>query len=80
MKNTDFDNYNPIEGKPNLVKDPNTNAILNVDEDAYNEYIETYKKVYSEKQRINSMESEVQNIKNDLNEIKELLKLLSQNK
>ena len=74
----DNDRYKPIEGKPHLVKDLDTNALINTDEDAYNEYIETYKKTYNEKQKINNIESDVESIKNDLNEIKELLKLLNQ--
>lgn len=63
----------PIDGKPYLVKDLETNALINTDEDAYNQYIESYKKVYSEKQKLNKIESEVETIKNDLNEIKKLL-------
>lgn len=63
----------PIDGKPYLVKDLETNALINTDEDAYNQYIESYKKAYSEKQKLNKIESEVETIKNDLNEIKKLL-------
>lgn len=69
----DESRYMPIDGKPYLVKDLETNALINTDEDAYNQYIESYKKVYSEKQKLNKIESEVETIKNDLNEIKKLL-------
>lgn len=74
-----YDNrYKPIEGKPHLVKDLETNALINTDEDAYNEYIETYRKAYNEKQKLNKIESEVESIKNDLNEIKQLLISINQ--
>lgn len=57
----------------NLERDPQTNAILNVSKDEYNEYIERRNKRRSQSKRVVELESEVKDIKNDLNEIKSLL-------
>ena len=57
----------------NLERDPQTNAILNVSKDEYNEYIERRNKRRSQSQRVVELESEVKDIKNDLSEIKSLL-------
>jgi hypothetical protein len=57
----------------NLERDPETNAILNVNENEYNEYIERRNKRRSQSQKVVELESEVKEIKNDLSEIKSLL-------
>tara|TARA_A100001201_G_scaffold97994_1_gene84511 strand:+ start:1900 stop:2127 length:228 start_codon:yes stop_codon:yes gene_type:complete len=57
----------------NLERDPRTNAILNTNKNEYEEYIERRNKRRSESQRVVALESEVKDIKNDLNEIKSLL-------
>ena len=57
----------------NLERDPRTNAILNTNKNEYEEYIERRNKRRSESQRVGALESEVKDIKNDLNEIKSLL-------
>lgn len=57
----------------NLERDPQTNAILNVSKDEYNEYIERRNKRRSQSKRVVELESEVKDIKNDLSEIKSLL-------
>jgi len=59
-----------------LVRDVYSNAIVNVDMDAYNSYIENYKQKYNESQRIQNLEGDVNEIKNDLDEIKNLLRSL----
>jgi hypothetical protein len=45
-----------------------------VNESEYKTYIETYKRKHNELQKIKKMESEIGSIKNDLDEIKDLLK------
>jgi len=57
----------------NLERDPETNAILNVNKNEYNEYIERRNKRRSQSQKVVELESEVKEIKNDLSEIKSLL-------
>jgi len=69
--------YIKVKDKDHLVRDVYSNGIINIDMDAYNAYIENYKKTYNETQRIKDLEGDVKDIKNDLTEIKNLLKNLS---
>ena len=68
--------YAKVEGHVNLVRDPSTNAILNVNMNEYERYIAQEKK-NKEDHRIEKIESEVSEIKSNLDEIKDLLKNLS---
>jgi hypothetical protein len=58
-----------VEGHPNLYRDEQTGAIINHDTIAYNNYVNSLHKTDSQKR-------EIDNIKNDINEIKSLLKQL----
>jgi hypothetical protein len=68
--------YIKVKDKDHLVRDTYSNAIVNVDMDSYNAYIENYKQRYNETQRIKNLEGDVSEMKNDLNEIKNLLRSL----
>jgi hypothetical protein len=68
--------YIKVKDKDHLVRDAYSNAIVNVDMDAYNAYIENYKQRYNESQRIQNLEGDVNEIKNNLSEIKNLLRSL----
>jgi len=68
--------YIKVKDKDHLVRDVYSNAIVNVDMDSYNAYVENYKKTYKETQRIENLESDVNEMKSDLNEIKNLLRSL----
>ena len=74
------EDYQKVEGNPHLLKEKNTGAIVNVDQNQYDAYIKNYKKVYNEKKKIKDFESEMKEMKNDINEIKDLLRSLAQNK
>jgi len=58
-----------VEGHPNLYRDEQTGAIINRDTIAYDNYVNSLHKRDSQKR-------EIDNIKNDINEIKSLLKQL----
>ena len=58
-----------VEGYPNLYRDEQTGAIINRDTIAYDNYVNSLHKRDSQKR-------EIDNIKNDINEIKCLLKQL----
>jgi len=73
-------NYIKVKNHEDLVRDTRSNAIINQNKSAYDNYIENYKHTYTEKQRINSLERDLSDVKNDINEIKTLLKFLAQNK
>lgn len=70
-------NYIQVKDKDHLIRDVNSNAIVNVDLDAYHAYVENYKKVYNETQRIQNLENVVSELKTDLDEIKNLLRGLA---
>ena len=65
-----------IEGHSDLARDPTTNSIINVNKMDYQNYI-ARREVKSEKnQKVQNIEDEVANMKDDIDEIKSLLKEL----
>lgn len=58
-----------VEGHPNLYRDEQTGAIINFDTIAYNNYVSSLNKRDQQKR-------EIDNIKNEISEIKSLLKQL----
>ena len=58
-----------VKDEPSLERDPYSKAIINVDKNAYNEYLQ--KKIVKEKMK--HMDNEINNIKQSVNDIKELL-------
>jgi len=66
-----------IEGHPNLIKDENSNAILNINSSEYDNYLSLRAKRKHGSERIDNMESDLKSLKDDINEIKTLLKALS---
>ena len=65
-----------LEGNKDLARDPQTNAIVNVNSLEYTQYLST-KNVKSEKnQKLQTVEQDLANVKGELNEIKSLLKEL----
>ena len=59
----------PVEGHKNLFRDENTNAIINTDESAYNDYMNN-RRINSDKQaEIDAMKNELETLKSMLNEL-----------
>ena len=56
----------PVEGHKNLYRDPTTNAIINKDNLAYENYI-------AMRNRNNAKQSELDNMRKELDELKSLL-------
>lgn len=65
-----------VEGRSNLVRDPNTQAILNTNMNEYNAYMERKKIKEQEFSRIENLENDINSVKGDLSEIKDLLRSL----
>ncbi len=63
-----------VEGHSDLIRDPMTNAIINTNKSKYEEYISRRNIKKSETQKVQDLEDELSCIKDDLNEIKSLLK------
>ena len=53
----------PVEGNPNLSRDPKTGAILNTNRSEYEKYIAQREARQSDKERLNKLESEISEIK-----------------
>ncbi len=68
--------YYTVEGHGDLARDPQTNAILNVNKTDYMQYIERRSVKSKENQKVQTMEEDLANVKSELNEIKSLLKEL----
>lgn len=66
-----------VKDELNLFRDATTNAIVNTDMQAYNNYINSKKLKEQESKRIEHIENELTDVKSDLNEIKNLLRKLA---
>ena len=69
-------NFIPVEGNNDLVRDNNTNQIINTNESEYQQYITRRQKRRSEKEKTLTVEQDLANLKSELGEIKSLLKEL----
>ena len=59
----------PVEGHKNLFRDENTNAIVNTDTTAYENYMNS-KRVNSDKQaELDNMKNEIETLKSMLNDL-----------
>ena len=65
-----------MEGHKDLARDPETNTIVNVNKVSYDQYIASRKAKSQKNQKIQTIEDEVASIKDDINDIKSLLKEL----
>jgi small-conductance mechanosensitive channel len=62
----------PIPGTT-LVRDTETMALINKDTTGQQEYYNRRNKMAAEKEQINKIKTEVQSLKDDVNDIKQLL-------
>ena len=60
----------PVEGNKNLFRDEKTGAIINMDKSGYNSYM-------SEKRRNSDKQAELDEMKNEIETLKSLLKELT---
>jgi uncharacterized protein YpuA (DUF1002 family) len=67
-------NYQKVEGHSNLIRDVETNAILNTNVTEYNNYINMKKMKENESKRVENLENDLASVKDDLKEIKDLLR------
>ena len=69
-------NFIPVEGNSDLVRDPNTDQIINTNASAYQQYISRRELRKREKEKSLNVEEDIANLKSELSEIKSLLKEL----
>jgi hypothetical protein len=65
-----------IEGKDGLVRDISTSAIINTNRSEYQNYINRRDSALSKQRQIEEHSEEINNIKTELSEIKQMLLLL----
>ena len=68
--------YIKVKGHDHLIRDPKTNSIINTNMSEYNEYISRRDSKLKENEKVNNLESDITNMKEDLDEIKLLLRRL----
>ena len=66
-----------VEGHNNLTRDGNSNAIVNTSSSEYNNYLSLRSQRKNGTNRIDNMENDLKSLKDDINEIKTLLRALS---
>ena len=70
-------NHTNVKGYSDLVRENNSNAILNTNYSEYDNYIKRRAKKKQGDDRIDIMENDLKHLKDDINEIKTLLRALS---
>lgn len=70
-------NYLKVKEHNDLFRDPYTNSIINVNMTEYQQYLTRKSKKEEETQKINNLESDISSLKQDLDEIKSLLRDLA---
>ena len=71
-------NYTPVEGKSGLYRDSESSAIINRDKKAYLAYMQRKKDAENKNLELNKMKEDLDNVKGELGEIKDLLSTLAQ--
>jgi len=66
-----------VKGHNDLIRDENSNAILNTNSSEYDSYLSHRAKRKQGTERIDNMENDLKSLKDDINEIKTLLRALS---
>lgn len=69
-----MENYIKVSGYSGLVRDPKTNSIINVNSSEYQEYMYKKNLKNEESKKIQNLETDLNSIRNDIEEIKNLLR------
>jgi len=69
-------NYLKVEGYTHLMRDEKTNSIVNTNMSEYQEYISRRNAKDEENQKVQNIEEELASMKDDIDEIKMLLRSL----
>lgn len=66
--------YLKVENETSLIRDIKSNAIINTNHGDYEKFLNISRKKVQEKKEFNELKSDVSSLKDDMNEIKLLLK------
>ena len=68
----------PVEGKSGFYRDPESTAVINCDKKAYSDYMKRKKISKAKSNELDKMKEDINNVKDELGEIKGLLSNLVQ--
>jgi len=68
-----MNNYIKVESDTSLVRDSNSNAIINQNKSEYEKFMRLSETKYREKMEMKTLKKDVESLKGDLAEIKSLL-------
>ena len=66
--------YIKVKSDVSLVRDINSNAIINKNQSEFDKFVKLSEKKYEEKKKFDDMRSDLDSLKEDMNEIKTLLR------
>jgi len=66
--------YVKVESQDNLVRDMSSNAIVNNNKSEYENFLRISEQKYKQKKEFEKLKTDVNSMKNDLDEIKSMLK------
>ena len=66
----------PVENKPGIFRDSETNAIINKNTSDYDIYVRSRNKMKTKEQRIGELEKKVDHLSGDIGDIKSMLPTL----
>ena len=69
-----MENYLKVKSEDSLVRDVNSNAIVNQNKDEFDKFLEVSQRKYEEKRKFDNMRSDLDSLKQDMDEIKTLLR------
>ncbi len=69
-----MDRYLKVKSDVSLVRDMDSNAIVNQNQSEYDKFLELSRKKYEETKKFDNMRDDLDSLKNDMEEIKTLLK------
>ena len=69
-----MEKYLKVKSDVSLVRDMDSNAIISQNKGEYDKFVELSRKKYEERAKFDNMRSDLDSLKQDMNEIKTLLK------
>ena len=66
----------PVENKPGIFRDSETNAIINKNTSDYNLYVRSRNQIKTKEERIGDLEKKVDHLTGDIGDIKSMLQTL----
>lgn len=65
--------YTKIEGHPDLIRNNETHSIVNTNSEEYSRYLSTLKIKQNDKTKVEVLERDLNDIKEEINQVKEML-------